>query len=266
MRYSFLKTLVFLFITVIAIIFVDVKFFNRRLTHIGPILIKKPASYLFTKLEKVNFFTKKLVNARNLVAENESLKNENLNLLSQFADYEDIKDENKFLRKSLNITPRFRGEIIYADIFNSQLGPSGYDVLITKGEKNGVNDNNVVITEEGVLIGRVKKSYDDFAQLLIVNDPKFSIMVKILNSGTAGIAKGAINKGLSFELVTQGDLIKEGDVVVSSGMDFFPPALIIGTVSYVEINESALFKKVKIKPAIDNVKMGRVLVVKNNTQ
>lgn len=266
MRYSVPRTLIFMFATVVAVIFVDSHFLGRRLTHIGPVLMKKPASYLFAKLENIHFFTKKLANIRKIAAENEDLKKKNLSLLSQLAAFEDIQDENKFLRKSLNIAPRFGGDIIYADIFSSQLGPSGYDILIAQGSKDGIEDNNIVITEEGVLVGKVKKTYNDFAHLLVISDPDFSVMAKLLGTSTAGIVKGAMNKGLLLELIVQSDPVKEGDVVVSSGMDFFPPALIIGTISHVEANENELFKKVKIKPAIDEIKISRVLVTKNNTQ
>lgn len=266
MRYSFLKTIIFLFAVVFAVVFVDSYFFDRKLTHVGPLLIKRPTSYIFAKLENTNFLLRRLTNIRNLVSENNDLKKKNFTLLSQLADYEDIKTENDFLRNALKIAPRFRGGVIYANVFNAQLDPRGYDVLVTKGTKDGISDNDVVITEEGVLLGRVNRSSDSFSSLLIVTDPNFSIMAKVLESGIAGIAKGAMEKGLYLDLIVQSDSIKEGDVIVSSGIDFYPPALIIGTVSHVEANETDLFKKVKIKPAINDVKIGRVLIIKNNTQ
>lgn len=264
MRFSFLKTFIFLFTFVIAVIIVDRYFLDRQLTHVGPAVIKMPASYFFTKLESARFVMRGFIKIRDLTAENESLKQENYNLTSQLAGYENAREENNFLRKTLNISPRFRNEITYANIFYFQLGPDGYDVLLTKGTEDKVNDDDVVITEDGVLIGKIKKSYDNFAHVLVVNNPDFSVTAKVLNSSTAGIARGATRKGLYLDLIVQSDPITEGDVIVSSGMDFFPPALIVGTVSHVEANETDLFKKVKIKPAAENIKIGRVLVIRKN--
>lgn len=265
MHYSFLKTIILLFSIVVAAIFADSYFLDRKLTHVGSAAVKKPASYFFAKLESAGFFLRGFIKIRDLTAENESLKRENSNLLSQLAGYENAKEENNFLRKALNIFPRFRNEVVYANIFYFQLGPDGYDVLLSKGAEDKVNENDAVITENGVLIGRIKKSYDNFAHVLVVNDPDFSVTAKVLNFSTAGIAKGALDKGLYLDLIVQSDPIKEGDVVVSSGMDFFPPALIVGTVSHVEANETDLFKKVKIKPAMEEVKIGRVLIIRKST-
>ncbi|MBI3274274.1 MAG: rod shape-determining protein MreC [Candidatus Colwellbacteria bacterium] len=265
-KQSFLKTLVLLFIIVVSGIFLDRYFFDRKITSIGPSLIKRPASTIFAKLENGRFFFKGLFNIRNLISENDDLKKDNLSLLSRLADYEDIKLENVFLRNAVKIAPRFERQIIYANIFSAQPGGGGYDILLTKGTHDNVNDNDVVITEEGVLLGMVKKSYDNFSSLIIITDPNFSITAKVLNSNTSGIAKGAMEKGLYFDLIVRGDPIREGDVVVSSGIDFFPPALVIGTVSHVDTNETGLFKKVKIQPALENVMVGRALVVKSKTR
>ena len=264
MSHSPFKVLFTLFAVVASLVFADRYFFDRKLTHIGPVLAKKPASYIFAKLESARFFLNGLANIRSLVSENEKFKKENLILVSRLADYENIKEESSFLKNAFKIASRFSNEIVYASIFSSQLGFDGYDVILTSGVESGANDNDIVITEDGVLVGKIKRSYDGFAHVLMVNDPDFSVTAKVLSSNTAGIAKGALDKGLYFDLIVQSDAIKEGDIVVSSGMDFFPPALIIGTVSYVETNETDLFKKVKIRPAMEDVKIGRVLVVKKS--
>jgi len=263
MRYSFFKTVIISFIVIIVVIFVDLKIFEGGLARFGPSVIKKPASYVFVKLENAGFFLRSFAKARVLIAENENLKKENNGFISKLADYEDTKKENDFLRKALNISPRFNNEIIYANIYYSQLNPDGYDILLAKGTEEGVYDNDIIITEDGILVGMIEKSYGNFARVLIISDPDFSVMARVLNSNTVGIATGNLNKGLSFDLITQSDSIKEGDMVVSSGMDSFPPALIVGIVSHVETKETDLFKKVRIRPTVEDVKIGRVLIIKS---
>jgi len=241
---------------------VDRQFFDRKINNFGTMMIQKPISYLFSRMEFAGFFFRGLVGIRNTITENEDFKKENFNLLSRLADYEDLKDENDFLRRTLNIPPRFNDKIVYANIYQFQLGLRGYDVLINEGTSGGISEGDIVITEENVLVGHIEKVYDNFSRVLVVSDPNFSVTANVLDSDTAGIARGALAQGLYFDLIVQNDTIKEGDVVVSSGMDLIPPALIVGVVSYVETNETDLFKKVKIKPAMGEVKIGRVLIIR----
>jgi len=262
MSHSPLKFFFVLFAIIASLIFIDRYFFDRKINNFGTVMMQRPASYLFSKLEGAGFFFRGIIGFGSIVSKNENLKKENFSLLSQLADYEDIKNENDFLRNALNISPRFNEKIVYANIYQFQLGSDGYDVLLNKGASDGIVEGDVIITETGVLIGRIKRAHDDFSLALVVNDTDFSVAVKILNSDTIGIAKGALNQGLYLDFVVQGDLIQEGDIVVSSGMDLTPPALIVGTVSHVETKVTDLFKKVKIKPAMGEMKIGRVLVIR----
>lgn len=255
----------------ITAIFADRYFFDRKLSYFGPAVIKKPASLIFSRIESARFFLRGLGRIRSVISENENLKKENFTLLSQLADHEDLKNENDFLRRSLGISARFNSKVAYANIYYFQLGLDGYDVLLNKGGLDGVSDGDILITDEGILVGSIENAYDKFSRVLFVNDTDFRVTAKVLKgSGTlkeeyltaSGIARGTLNQGMYFDLILQSDSIKEGDVVVSSGMDLIPPALIIGTVSYVETNEADLFKKVKIRPAIEEVKIGRVLVIR----
>jgi|SRR3989344_9610554 len=208
MRYSVFKTILLLFLFVILAQFVGRYFFGQRIDHLGGAIFKDPASYAFIRMENAGFFLRNFINAKNIILENEDLKKENFSLLSRFADYEDLKNENDFLRKSLNISPRFNKNIAYASIYHFQLGTNGYDVLINKGANDGISDKDFVITEEGVLVGKIKEVDNNFSRVLVVSDPEFSVTAKAVSSGTAGIAKGAMSQGLYLDLIVQGEPIR----------------------------------------------------------
>ena len=112
------------------------------------------------------------------------------------------------------------------------------------------------------MVGQVRQVFKNFSKILFIADPNFKINAKVAGSDTVGIARGALKDGLLFDLIVQGDQIKEGDLIVSSGNDLMPSALNIGTVSLVEVNETKIFKKVKIMPAVNKIKLGRVLIIK----
>ena len=262
MRYAFIKILIFLFVLTVGLIIADRYFFDRKINNFGTEIIRRPASYVFAKLENAGFFFRSLINFKNIISENDNLKRENLSLLSQLADRNDLKSENEFLRKLLELPPRFNKNITYANIYQFQIGLDGYDVLINKGADDGITDGDIVVTEEGVLVGRIESVGLHFARVLVVSDTDFSVAAEVLNSETAGIARGALAQGLYFDLIVQDDPIKEGDIIVSSGMDLVPPALVVGTVSYVETRGTNVFKKVKISPAMGEVRIGRVLIIR----
>ena len=60
----------------------------------------------------------------------------------------------------------------------------------------------------------------------------------------------------------QGVERKKGSTLISTGDDLFPPALIVGFVDQIETNVAQIYKKVRIRPAIKDVRLGKVLVIK----
>jgi len=56
--------------------------------------------------------------------------------------------------------------------------------------------------------------------------------------------------------------VKEGDVIVSSGMGgVFPKGLLIGQVSHVDRQEASLFLKIKVVPFVDLSKLEEILIL-----
>ena len=178
------------------------------------------------------------------------------------AKIDNLENEIDFLRRAARVSQKFDYPVVYAGIFNLNLVPTGYNVLLNKGAQDGVSEGDVVVTAEGFLVGKIQKVMRNFSRVLFVSDSEFKITVKVMSSGTAGIARGALGGGMYLDFIVQEDEIKEEDVLISTGSDLFPPALIIGSVDYIETNTTQIFKKVRIRPAIKDTQLSRVLVVK----
>lgn len=255
------KTITVLSVAVIGAIFLN-KYFIKGNIIFFPKSFVNLGNYLFAEAENLGGFTENLKNFNRLADENEKLKQERRTLLGFEAKVSNLESENDFLRRSARISQKQDRPVVDAGIFNVNLTPNGYNVLLNKGSNEGISEGDVVVTDGGILVGKVQKVMQNFSRVLFISDPKFKVTVKVLNSGTAGIARGALNDGMYLDFIVQEDEIKEGDSLVSTGSDLFPPALIVGSVDHVEINTTQMFKKVRIRPAVKDVKFGRVLVIK----
>lgn len=221
-------------------------------------------SYLFGKFNSFHKFADQIRQWKNLSAQNERLMKENNNLLAGLAKLNILEEENDFLKKALDIRQQMGKEIVYAQVFNFNFGPDGYNLLINKGAVDGIVKDDVVVTEEKTLVGMVDEVSENFSRIIFVSDPKFKITAKVMGGITIGIVKGALTEGMYFDLIAKEDEIKEGDILISTGNDMFPAALIVGKVAHVEINESQTFKKVRIDPAPAIEYLNRVIVIKRN--
>lgn len=253
---------IFLILAAIAVIFLN-KYVFKDVSILYPGFVKNSLIFGWNKINVIKSAAGVLKSRKKLALENEELQKKNNELTHASVILDDLKNENEFLRKAVNIIPKINRDAVYGNVFNLSLTPGGYSMLINKGTADGISENAAVITEEGVLVGQVWKVFKNFSRILFVADRNFKINAKVAGSDTVGIARGALKDGLYFDLIVQEDQIREGDLVVSSGNDMFPAALIIGTVSHVEINETQIFKKVKIIPAVNKIKLGRVFMVKS---
>ena len=219
-------------------------------------------SYLFMKAENLGGFMVKVENFNRLASENEKLKQDQEAVLGLKAKIDDLENENDFLRRAARISQKLDYPVVYAGIFNLNLVPNGYNVLLNKGAQDGVSEGDVVVTAEGILVGKIQKVMQNFSRVLFISDPEFKVTAKVVGSGTSGITRGVLSEGIYLDFVVQADEIKEGDVLVSTGDDQFPSALVIGSVDHVEANAIQMFKRVRVRPAIKDTQLGRVLVIK----
>lgn len=247
MKKSPIKLGVILLVAVIGTIFFNKYIAKDRLVFYPKSLIKL-GSYLFMKTEDLGG--------------NDKLKQKQEVIDSLKAKIDNLESENDFLRRADRISNKLDYSIVYAGIFNLNLASTGYNVLLNKGIGDGISEGDVVITAEGILVGKIQKVMQNFSRVLFISDSEFKITVKVISSNTAGIARGALIDGMHLDFVTQEDEITEGDTLVSTGNDMFPPALIIGSVDHVESNTTQMFKNVRIRPAIKDIQLGRVLVIK----
>ena len=230
--------------------------------RLGYVIVQRPLTYIFERSQWLRGISEDFYNWRELVNENESIKNENIAVTQRLADFKNLQDENNYLRNILKLQEKLNREFITANIFSEIGSPDGITYLVNKGSNNGIVVGMIVISDEGVLIGNIVETNAHYASIMTIRDSAFKITAQTLESNVSGIAEGAQIDGMYLNLVVQSDEIREGDTLVSSGDDFFPPALLIGKVSNVESSQGDTFKKVKVKPLFQEQSFARVAIIK----
>jgi rod shape-determining protein MreC len=259
MRHTNSKFLSGLLAGVVILIMLNVFWFHwfRPQTTIGSAW----SAALFNDSSRLHGFISALTNWRNLASENEDLKAKLQDKTASMAVAGQLQRENEQLRLALGLAAKTKQTIIPASIYNISLAPDGYTALINKGANNQVIVGNIVIGEHNILVGTVQAVFPNSARVVLISDPSFKVTVLVMGGQTKGIAHGVLDKGMILDLVVQGDEIKDGDTLISSGDDMIPGGLIVGTVSHVESNNAKLFKQVNIIPAAHFI-TGNIFILK----
>jgi rod shape-determining protein MreC len=146
-------------------------------------------------------------------------------------------------------------------IFSVERSGLSYTLLIDKGAKDGVQKSTAVVAGGNILAGVIGEVFYNSSRVILLNDMRSSISVRIGNSDIIGEAKGvSSDKKIALDFVTNQDLVQEGDLVLSNGLDNLPESLILGHISKVELKGGSLFKKVEADIMFD-LSMGPNLFV-----
>ena len=162
------------------------------------------------------------------------------------------KQENAALRKALNFADTSSFNAVPVEVIASD--PTGFTktITISKGIKDGIALNMPVVSSPGLLVGRITRLGNTTSEATLITDPSMVINAEVADSGARGIIKGEHGLSLSFDLVTQNELIKAQDRIITSGLSAdFPRGLYIGEIAGIRSSASELFQKAYVIPAAD---------------
>lgn len=198
-----------------------------------------------------------------LKSENEKLIAENQDLVAQNNRLKDAEKENQSLRKELDLAPRSKFDLEASFVIAQDPQGLGNYFLIDKGENFGIKAGMPAIVSSGILVGRVVEAYPNTAKILLITDPGSSINAEIQDSAARGILKGEYGLGLKMEMISQTDVLSEGDTVITSGLGGeIPRGLTIGKISRVGQSTDKLFQEASVAPAVDVSGLRSVFIIK----
>lgn len=171
-------------------------------------------------------------------------KNVNVHLEEEIKQLKKVLELNKTLTEynTINATVMSRNKSYW------------YQTLtIDKGKKQGLKENMVVITKDG-LIGKLQKvtNYSSEVKLITANDinNKVSVSIALQDGETDAILSGYNKKDNLIEIsgVDAQVKINKGDIVTTSGFGgMFPRGIYIGSVETIKNDKYGLSKTLGIK-------------------
>jgi rod shape-determining protein MreC len=173
------------------------------------------------------------------------------------------KTENVALRRALNFQEERRYDTIPVEV--EVMDPTGFSqtIIIGKGQSDGIQLGQAVIAAPGLLVGRVTKVDRGTSEVTLITDPSMTINGEVSDSGARGLVRGEHGISLILDLVTQNEVIKSGDRIITSGLSGdFPRGLLVGEINAIKTSSSELFQQAFVSPVADLKNLRFLFVVR----
>lgn len=195
--------------------------------------------------------------------ENEKLMRENQELSAKIAELKGTARENEFLRKELELIPKSKYDLEASFVIGQDVFGSGSSIFIDKGKNKGIKEGMAVIISNGILVGKISQVFPDTAKVILITDQASAVNGEVLESGAKGIVEGTYGLGTMMDMISQTEVVKEGDTVITSGLGGgLPRGLFIGKVGQAGQSEDKLFQQATIFSSVDLSSLKAVFVVK----
>lgn len=206
---------------------------------------------------------------RLILPKNNTLKELEENIKKEYqSEIDNLKKEIDTLKDSLELNTILSSyEVINATTINRNLGYFYDTITLDKGSKDGVEENQAVMTNEG-LIGKTTKvtKYTSTVKLLTNPNSKtqVSVQIKVGEEYLYGILTSYDNDNNCYiiEGITDTNEIEIGSLVSTTGMgDIFPSGILIGEVIEITKDNFDLEGIIKVKPNVnyDNISYVKIL-------
>ncbi|MFA6254520.1 MAG: rod shape-determining protein MreC [Patescibacteria group bacterium] len=213
---------------------------------------------------KINNIYSNLSVNKDLAGENRRLNEEvnqltvaNSQLKTQLQEFQEFKVQQDFVASA-------GLGAIAAKVIGKNLEPNSQSIILNKGSDDGIRVDFPLITADGVIVGKISRVKASSAEAILINDSRSRIAVLVQNEANSqGVVVGEHGLSLRIELIPPNDLIKEDDMVVTSGLEpTIPRGLVVGKISRILSEPNSFFQTAAIRPQvkIDSLTVVTVLI------
>lgn len=222
-----------------------------------------PLQYLATAPKQImNWAAENVVTRRQLIADNEQYKINELVFHEQALQLDIVTRENERLRALLASPLRTNAKKMVAEILAVDSDPYTHQVVINRGANDGIYEGQAVIDDEGI-VGQILHVGTTSSRVLLITDVTHAVPVRVSRNGVRLIANGVgVIDRLAHNHVPHSSDIRSGDLLVSSGLGGkFPEGYPVATVTTVIQNESRAFSQIQSEPVAKIDRLRYVLLL-----
>ena len=199
-----------------------------------------------------------------IIAENENLKKENMELKIQKERNQKIHKENERLLKLLEMKENsvYKGDLKFARVSFSDINNLNNKIFIDLGTKDGIKIDMIAVYGD-YLVGKIVAVHNNYSEVELITNPISIISAKTMNN-ILGIARGSDEENgfLYFQPSIVEENLKEGDEIVTSGIsDIYPESIKLGKIEKIDNKENYSYKMVTIKPGFESKDLREVIII-----
>jgi rod shape-determining protein MreC len=196
-------------------------------------------------------------NRRERAVEVATLQDEVARLTANNAELRHAAEENALLREQLKFSGGRPERYTLANVISrgdplAAVGPT-QTIVIDRGGRDGLVVGMPVLSETGVLVGKIAQVQDGSAQVRLTNHRDCKVAATVLGAdGLSGITEGERGLTVAMRFIPQTAKIAVGDLVVSAGLEeHMPRGLAIGTVTAVQRAPNDVWQSATVQPLVD---------------
>jgi rod shape-determining protein MreC len=196
--------------------------------------------------------------------ENTRLKTELSQLRREQQAWQEAFRENEKLRALLALKAQEHRSVTAARVIARGTDQWSNTFILDKGMNDGITKDMIAVTDRG-LVGKIADVSPSFAYLLLVTDINFSAAARLQESRTEGVLSGTGFRTCQLKYIPYDEDVKQGAVVVTSGLDsLFPAGIPLGYISKVSKRESGIFQHIEVVPFADNAHVEVVAIIRRS--
>lgn len=206
-----------------------------------------------------------------LIEENNKLKQQVQELSAMLVDYYEIKSQNEQFMKYYEIKKtEAEYSLMPATVIVRDPSDNFYGCTLDKGSLNGICVNDAVVTENG-LIGWVYQVEPTSCKVKTILNPDAKVGVIDKASKDSGVISGnseiADNNQTRITVISSQNNIKEGDLIVTSGIGgVYPANLVVGTVKELQYDSFDASLYAIVEPFEDIRSVTEVVIITEFTE
>jgi len=192
--------------------------------------------------------------------ERDLYKRRNTELLQQLSEFREAYSTYRYLQDQLRFKEQEKFPAISARVVGGDA--SLFTIVLDRGKRDDVLEGMVVLTPEGV-VGQVVHVSENYCKALLANSPSSAIDALVQKNRVRGILKGTgvDGSGYVLEYVLKNVDVAVGDMIVTAGIGgVYSSGVPLGKVSYVDKQQSGMFLKIGVQPAVDFQRLDYVLI------